>query len=222
MYGTEFRFQKGDRIRLRDGVDPGFYEGMAKVGNVGVVTDRRRDRFGLPEVYVKWDRNHWAYNRQPDRWTFEDHFDLEERPVSDHPSRADMARKAAADFAETMAKLFAEPDQDPESQASLPVEQGPDADEAAARSEAIQQAASAMVEAEGFVTIVVHRKPHPDLPFGALSTEVYADCATVESEAIINFQLARLNAKFGEGLVTELIGRIVNEKKAAQGGESAA
>jgi hypothetical protein len=42
----------------------------------------------------------------------------------------------------------------------------------------------------------------------------------VEAKAIINYQLARLNATFGEGLVSELLSRIMNEKKAAQDGET--
>ena len=83
MDGTEFKIPLKHRVKLRDGVDPSFYGGMAKVGNEGWVIARQRDRFGLPQIFIQWDPFHWAYNHQPDGWTFEEHFDLvgkEHRP----------------------------------------------------------------------------------------------------------------------------------------------
>ncbi len=95
-------FNKNDRIRIRNYVDPAIYGGMTRNGNEGWVRDIKYDQWGLPIIQIEWDKNHWTYNGAPDGWTFPDHFDkVEEQqaniePVSgedDLPSEEAMSKK---------------------------------------------------------------------------------------------------------------------------------
>jgi hypothetical protein len=73
------QFPVGTRVRLRDGVDPGFYNGFSRVGNEGWVRKRKLDRFQYPQIYVEWDRlNDWSYNGAEDGWTWQGHFEAVE------------------------------------------------------------------------------------------------------------------------------------------------
>lgn len=86
MDKPEQRFKINTRVRLRGGVDPNFFEGLGRVGNEGWIRRRKRDRYGYPEVLIEWDRDHWAYNGQPDCWTMEGQFEaVEENEVSQAP-----------------------------------------------------------------------------------------------------------------------------------------
>ncbi len=83
MDRPEQRFKINTRVRLREGVDPAFFNGYSRVGNEGWIRRRKRDRYGYPEVLVEWDKDHWAYNGQPDCWSMEGQFEAaEENDVS--------------------------------------------------------------------------------------------------------------------------------------------
>lgn len=200
MNGTEFLFAVGDRVKLRDGIDPSFYEGMSKVGNEGWVTAHRRDRFGLPEVYVRWDPNHWAYNRQRDGWTYQEHFDpvKEQKSVSD---KADQAREAALTFANQIASIFVQ--DDPGAPAAAVVEQrtaptpmvGDAAqDEVAEYAQDIEKARTVALGSESFITLAITRKPDDRAPQGALHLEVVGNALTPEASALLGAHLSRIGA----------------------------
>lgn len=78
MDRPEQRFKINTRVRLREGIDPAFFDGLSRVGNEGWIRRRKRDRYGYPEVLVEWDTDHWAYNGQPDCWTMEGQFEAAE------------------------------------------------------------------------------------------------------------------------------------------------
>jgi hypothetical protein len=81
------RFAANTRVRLREGVDPGIYNGYSRVGNEGWIRKRKRDKYGYPQVLIEWDKDHWAYNGQEDGWTWEGHFDsVEETEMSERES----------------------------------------------------------------------------------------------------------------------------------------
>ncbi len=82
MDQPEQRFVRNTRVRLREGVDPGFYNGFSRAGQQGWVRKRKRDRYGFPQVFIEWDKDHWAYNQQPDIWTWEGHFEAVEGSMS--------------------------------------------------------------------------------------------------------------------------------------------
>src|SRR5271170_1972050 len=101
---TTYRLPIDSRVRLRDGIDPSLYKGFSCTGNEGWVRDHRADEHGYPQVMVEWDHDHWAYNGAPNCWTWENHFDLVEEPMSEQPQNptlADlltMAAQAASDL----------------------------------------------------------------------------------------------------------------------------
>ena len=72
---TEFPIQKGDRVRIKDYVDPSLYYGFTTMFNEAWVKDVKEDRWGMPMVQIEWDQNHWSYNGAPNGWTFAEHFE---------------------------------------------------------------------------------------------------------------------------------------------------
>jgi hypothetical protein len=67
----------GERVELL----PGREEVYNKVypASPGVVSGLRTDRYGYPQIYIIWDKDHWRYNGEDDLWTFASHF----RPIED-------------------------------------------------------------------------------------------------------------------------------------------
>lgn len=84
MDKPEQRFKVDMRVKLREGVDPGLYDGFSRVGNEGWIRKRRRDKYGYPQVLIEWDKDHWAYNGTKDGWTWEGQFEaVEENEMGD-------------------------------------------------------------------------------------------------------------------------------------------
>lgn len=209
MDGTEFQFDIGKRVKLRDGVDPYFYGGMAKVGNEGWIGGHRRDRFGLPEVFIRWDANHWSYNRQPDQWTFQEHFDLAEETMTDNPK--DLVQAAALEFANSIANIMV-----PKSDAPAEVVGGPVAERNAkvqAYAQTIKEAADAMVGSEAFICIAISRRDDERAAQGALHAEVVGDSLSPESETLVGMQMARYGAQFHANAATLLVHQFAAERE---------
>lgn len=55
---------------------------LAPAGSEGWVRGLKLDSVGWPMILIEWDRDHWTYNKEPDGWTFEEHFE----PVEDEMS----------------------------------------------------------------------------------------------------------------------------------------
>lgn len=202
MDGTDFRLPVNARVRLRDGIDPAFYEGMAKVGNEGWITAHKRDKFDLPQVYVRWDTNHWSYNRQPDGWTFEDHFDLIEDAMSEAEDNTRKAVEAAsAEFAKTMAKLLGSETPAPEKaehQSIMIPGTQPAHNSKGHYEEAVQAAKEALSDSEAFVTVVIRRSQHPDASQGMLRSILVVDSLSPEAEVLVGAQASAVAAQFHE------------------------
>lgn len=69
---------RGDRTELY---------ALAKAGAEGWIRAQRYDPLdpsgNIRMVYVEWDKDHWAYNEQPDTWAFEDHYELANERVDE-------------------------------------------------------------------------------------------------------------------------------------------
>lgn len=187
---TAYRFAEGTRVRLRDGIDPSFYSGMARVGNEGwIAALRRDDRFGLPEVFIKWDRNHWADNGQPDSWTYEEHFDLVEEPKQMSPLPRNPDDRPPKNFAEFLAAMMgdkreAQPDES-------------NVDEYADR---VAQLIEVLGHSEAFIAVAIVRQPDDQAPKGVLIPVGVQGSMTPESLMLAGSQLARLAARHHEEL----------------------
>lgn len=192
---------QGDRVRIRNNVDPSLYCGMLTIGNEGVIRQVREDRFGLPQVWIEWDKNHWTYNGAPDGWTFEEHFDIINMESKKSMS-LDKTKKQelAAKFAELFTSLFDDEVSDNEvaqaeiEKESIEIESTPhggvdglrleleDDPEVNDRAAVVSTVNEILSEAEAFMVIGVQRMEHPKAPEGmmvpfALS---YADNAVAE------------------------------------------
>jgi hypothetical protein len=70
--------RKDQRVRLKSNGEDNLYM-FAAAGSEGWVRDQTHDPTGFPMVLIEWDKNDWRYNGEPNRWTFEAHFE----PVED-------------------------------------------------------------------------------------------------------------------------------------------
>src|SRR3954467_9670267 len=88
------RTKPRDRVRIKDDVTHMYP--MARVYSEGVVGDRTHDNLGYPMIFIEWDKDHWAYSGEEDRWVLEAHFDkVEESKMEEKP-----------DIVEALAKLL--------------------------------------------------------------------------------------------------------------------
>lgn len=204
MMDEGYRLPLKSRVRLRDGLASSLYGGMAKVGNEGWITDRRNDRFGLPEVYIHWDPFHWAYNNQPDCWTWEDHFDI----VKTMPDNDDI-RKQISDMAAGFAKLAESLGDDvpdaptPEPEALEELEDSFASDARYAKS--IESAVKALQESESFMVVAIRREPHPMVKDGLIKPSVVGDAKNAETQAVVGMQLSQLAASYHHDAALSLI-----------------
>jgi hypothetical protein len=171
MYMSEHLHQ-GDRVRIRKDVDPSLYHGMLTIGNEGIIRQVREDRFGLPQVWIEWDKNHWTYNGAPDGWTFEEHFDIINTENKKDNMSSDKANKQA--LAAKFAKLFTELFDDESDASGARVEDVPTvgtsedlraeletSDSISDRTAIIAAVHEILSEAEAFMVIGVQRMDHP-------------------------------------------------------------
>ena len=152
MDRPEQRFKINTRVRLREGVDPAFFNGYSRVGNEGWIRKRKRDRYGYPEVLVEWDKDHWAYNGQPDCWTMEGQFEAVEEEMSDKaPDPNQNRNEQVRDITETFIRgLFSALGvEEPQEEVAAPEAEEDNSDKwealAAAAGEAVQSAPAYIV-----------------------------------------------------------------------------
>jgi hypothetical protein len=196
MEGIDFKYPIQSRVKLRDGIDSTFYSGYGRVGNEGTVLAHRLDHFGLPEIFVKWDQEHWAYNRQPDCWTFEEHFDPAEAPVSED-NMQEAIQALASGFAESLINVIGG------QELVKPVDEGSAAAQTANETKAaakeyarsVEDAVEALKESESFIVVTVSRTDDPRAPEGALMAAIYEEAFTPEAEALVAAQAAAVVAR---------------------------
>lgn len=85
-----------DRVRIKDSVTHMYP--YARAHNEGIVKVRTHDSMGYPLIFIEWDKDHWAYSGEPDRWVMEAHFDKVENKMDE---------KDKPDFMEALAELVA-------------------------------------------------------------------------------------------------------------------
>lgn len=201
----EHRIKEGDRVRIRNEVDPSLYQGWSTMGNEGIAKAVREDRFGLPEIFIEWDKNHWTYNHAPDGWTFEDHFDVitkEEEKMSDSEQLNDLVAKLLGrdKSDEIIEEISATPipQFDERTESSLGERLNSllgQADEAnISREQMLATVAEYLPDAEAFVLVGVQRKPHPQSEKGVLIPYAIMHADSDESELMAMSQISALAA----------------------------
>lgn len=77
----EHRTQVHDRVRIKDTVTHMYPH--ARVWSEGTVMKRMHDHHGYPLIWIEWDKDHWAYSGEEDRWVLEAHFDVVENTMAE-------------------------------------------------------------------------------------------------------------------------------------------
>lgn len=83
----EHQYALNTYVKLRDGVDSVY--ALAAGGSPAWIRKQRVDHPDIPMVYVEWDQNYWAYQGEPDQWTFETHFVPMEESMADDGFKID-------------------------------------------------------------------------------------------------------------------------------------
>jgi hypothetical protein len=191
MEGTNYEFGVGDRVKLKD-IPPEFYGGWACVGNEATIKGLRKDQYGLPEVYIEWDKNHWAYNNARDGWTFQEHFDLMEKGMSE-----DEKRKLRPSFGRKRNQEAAEK--------QLPLEPQSKREQVMSTPTSVEDAKKLIDQAESFVIIAVVKEDDPKVPKGILIPVAYEHAKTPESELVAQMATTQFAAKAHQELAIHAI-----------------
>lgn len=206
------------RVRLRNDVDPAIYGDYACVGNEGWITGVREDSFGLPEVRVEWDKNHWAYNGIQDSWTFPDHFEIIEDDMADNNQINELAQQFVGKLTEAFAQLTQPPAPEPEvkkprsnlSAILEPLMRGQQANERqippeeAQMQSAVQDAMQHLENSAGFILLGVELKEHPTKG-DVLEPFVVGGAISPEAEMFTQYHLAGINARSHQDLALQAL-----------------
>lgn len=190
---NEFKIPDRTRVRLLGHIDGSFYGGMAKTGNEGWITDHRVDANGLPEAYIKWDREHWADNQQPDRWTFEEHFE----PIPE-VQETRMSKEINKDALWEMFEAFQD-SQDVEEvdEADIDEDEDTDAqmwDHYAQQAERVREM---LDNGEAFFFVSIQRQEGTvQAPAGQLVIGTAASAVAPECEVLVGHQLSEMASRY--------------------------
>lgn len=223
MDGNQLPFHVGERVRIKDGVNPDLYEGLSTNGNEGWVRDVRRDKYGLPMVLIEWDKYHWSYNGAPDQWTFPDHFEKVELAVSKKDKLKDLFTDMLEmldeeDEAVEEAKITREEPADEVEDSPVLDGLSPEAlrilgeyiKPRESREVVLQKALRQLESAEAFMVIGVDHQPDDSAPQGVLVPFTLRYSQTPEAEILVNAVTARIGAQAHEILALDKIFELVN------------
>lgn len=208
-------FPDNARVRLRDGVNPNFYEGFGLPGNEGWVREHKAEKYGYQQVFIEWDKNHWAYNGAPDGWTWEGHFEQAEETMSEN-GKDDNLEQALGEltkaFAQGVAGLVKGTSDEPEDDKGT--DDGPLSEVFDITSEAdiakdlsynqtLEKAAISAEESESFVMVAVK-----EIEVAGVKTYtpvVYHAARDIKSSLLCNLQLSHIASNFAERLAMDAI-----------------
>lgn len=183
----EHRTKIDQRVVIKDEAT-GMYP-HARTYNEAFVRRQTHDSFGYPLVYVEWDKDHWAYSGEEDRWVLEAHFDpVEEKMADDKPS-----------FMEALTKLMQEYNQ-PEQKAPEP-EPDPRPTEELTYEDVLERAVAAALKAEAFIMLVASNEE-----FGGkklIIPNIWMDSRSDEGALVLDAAAA--------DYVAQSMGRIIHE-----------
>lgn len=199
------KFPINTRVRLRD-VSPEFYDGYGCVGNEGWITAQKTDEYGYSHVYIVWDKEHWAYNGAPDKWTWEDHFDKVDDNMADEPKKQDMKQVMADAFMEVFQNIVNKRNASESKPDEMIAEKVPyNMDDDDERKSAIIDAADILNSSESFIIIGVERTPAPNTANGMLDVRVARQWGGEDSGHMMNLQMATFGLAAYENMAVDLI-----------------
>jgi len=218
------RFPANTRVRLREGVDPGFYGGYSRVGSEGWVRRRKKDKYGYPQVLIEWDKDHWAYNGQEDCWTWEGHFEaVDETQETQMPEQDDKPQPTSDDEFKAHIQAIAEkfvtnvygaiaehrgetpPTEEPEAEAEEDTEEKSDGKPTEEDWEALLgEAMKSLGSTPAYVVIALERLSPEGAPT-MIVPRVFHASREPEYALIVQSQLANVLAGFTEQTVQRIL-----------------
>lgn len=188
-------FKLNTRVKLRDGVDPGFYNGYSRAGNEAWIRDRKIDNLGYPRVFIEWDKDHWSYNGAPDIWTWEPHFEPVEENMS--KSKDDNIMEALKDL---VSLIRSEEDPKKETKTEEVEEVTSFQEESKAYAERLEEVLHTLKDSRAYVVIAI---PEEDPEQPLVYPHIYHDAQQENLELICQAQLAEVNAAFQGQLISQ-------------------
>lgn len=202
------RIPNNARVKLRDGIGPEFYNGFGLAGNEGWIRKHDDEGFGIIRVYIEWDKDHWAYNGAPDKWTWEEHFDIVEDAMSDkNNSKQEQLNTLLGAFGDSLLEIFGEGEASdpeiPEAPNSLEEIEEPSYEDI------LKAAFTATVDAEAFFVIAMRKNDEERSIFPL----VYHASRTPSASLIAQLQLSHVAANFHGKIIGEALQQGAGESK---------
>lgn len=209
MEKQEHVTEPNQRVRLKpDGQDALYTKACA--GSEGWVRRQKVDDLGYPMVWIEWDKDHWTYNGEPDRWAMEAHFDpIQEAKMSEQDSSEDFANfQRFQEFLRWQENQVSGQDK--------PVEKEPEPKQAEETVEeefdqAIDAAIASSRASDAFILIGISREEREDQSLPKLTPFVIMAAKTPASSMLANLQLGHLASVALENLTVDAIQRSFNE-----------
>lgn len=204
MLPPEDQFPIGTRVRLKDGIDPSFYNGFSRVGNLATIRKRRRDRYGYAQVYVEWDSHDWSYNGTENCWTWQSHFiEAEENQMTEpKDDMEEQVKKVAEGFMKNVFEIIKsanDSDSDPK------LEQEPFDDDPEENWDFLTESAmEALAIAPAFFVIALEQIESPESPT-IVVPRVFHASREKEYKLIIQSQLAHMLASMQDDSLRDLL-----------------
>lgn len=210
------RFKPNARVRLRDGIDPEFYNGFGRAGNEGWIRKRRLDKHGYPQVLIQWDKDHWSYNGQEDGWTWEGHFESvgdetmsQPTPPEENPELEDRVRAISEQFIKSLFGALGETRG--ESTGETPQkDEGPDPevwDELAGR------AADAVQKSPAYIVVALEHIEGPDGAPPMVTPRVFHAALDPEYALIAQSQLGHVLASMQDDTIGDVLQQLAKDEE---------
>jgi len=205
----------GTYVELKDGVDPAFYAGFARIGNKGWIRKVRRDKYKFPQVWIEWDHHDWSYNGAPDGWTWSNHFTPVENAIMDEMNTPNKKprkkgktadpKKAITEATEALVKtVFAAAGiEDPSEEQS----QLPEAEPENNYAEAIEALTEALHGSRAFIGIVLTQEDS-----GMVVPVIFQESEDPECALIVQSQLAHVAMMCHDNLIGGAIQELRQEQ----------
>lgn len=182
-------------VRLKlDGQDS-LYQ-FAYAGAPGWVRGQDHDRLGYPQVFIEWDKNHWSYQGEPDKWALEAHFEPMEENVSQMPQNPEELMALFQKFLES---------QQPAGSDDKPTPAQTQEDDLKARwDKALADTQVLLGESDSFIAITVTRADRPGQP-SVFVPRIVNFYKNAESGLLAELQLSKLAAMSHEEVIMDKV-----------------
>jgi hypothetical protein len=209
MNQPEQRFSVNTRVKLRGDVDPSFYNGFSRTGNEGWIRKRKRDKYGYPQIFIQWDKDHWAYNGQEDGWTWEGQFEaVEEDVMAETPRQSEemeaQVRGITENFVSALFGALGHPEGEAKSEVEETSVEESQSEEAAQWESLAAEAGEAIVNSPGYLVIALEYAKAPDAP-PMIIPRVFHASRKPDYALIVQSQLAHLVASLQDATIAQVI-----------------